>query len=598
MRAYQMNDLAKCESILKKAIEADPGWVEPYLLLSDVYRKSNRPEDEKKVYEEMIIKIPGHFAGYYNLAFWYSSNAKYPEAIENYKKVIFLSDVPAPLLENARSQVPKLEAAQKLLSNPVPFKPVNAGEGINTRNDEYFPSLTVNGNMMFFSRMMLDAQGRRVAEDLMVSEKNEGTWQPADAVPPPVNTELNEGAMAISPDGCFMIYTACNRGDGYGGCDLYISFYRDGQWSKPVNMGEPVNTRFKETQPTISFDGSSVYFASDRPGTLGQLDIWMSARGEDGRFGEPINLGSTINTTDHEQSPFIHPDNQTLYFCSRGHNGLGANDIFYAHRADDGSWQEAINIGYPINTPGDEPGLMVEPGGQYAYMSSSSASIGGLDIFYFELHEEARPNAVTYLQGKVFDAYTRQAKFAVFELVDLETGETVLKSAMCNEGSFLVPIPAGKDYLLNVSTQGYLFYSEYIPLKTYKNPKPFIQDIPLYPVKPGEKVALRNIFFDTDKFDLKPESRAELVRLAAFLKANPTVKIEIGGHTDNTGSSSGNQVLSQNRAKAVYDYLVNDAGIAPSRLSYKGYGASKPIAENTTEEGKAKNRRTEITVMQ
>jgi outer membrane protein OmpA-like peptidoglycan-associated protein len=432
----------------------------------------------------------------------------------------------------------------------------------------------------------------------MSSRKLGANWEAAKEIPGEINTDDNEGAMTISPDGSYMVFTGCERRDGLGSCDLYISFFMNGQWTKPVNMHDPINTRFKETQPSISYDGRTLYFASNRPGTLGGLDLWMSTRDDNWNFGKPVNLGSVVNTKDDDQSPFIHTDNQTLYFCSRGHLGMGRNDIFVARKNAKGEWDSAVNIGYPINTVEDEPGLIVDRQGEYAYISSSNKnSVGGLDIFYFKLPKEAKPQPVTYLKGKVFDVYTKNTLASTFELVDLETGTTVNKSTTGKDGQFLVTLPGGKNYMLNVSSKGYLFYSQNLSLKNYTKTEPYVQDIGLNPIKAGEKITLNNIFFKTNSFELESQSKSELNKLVSFLKENNTVRIEISGHTDNQGTPEKNKTLSQNRAKAVNDYLVKE-GILAARLIWKGYGETQPVAKNDTETGRAQNRRTEIKVIE
>ena len=406
--------------------------------------------------------------------------------------------------------------------------------------------------------------------------------------------------MAIAPDGSFMVFTGCERNDGYeGSCDLYLSFFIDGKWTKPVNMGPPVNTAYKETQPSISYDGRSIYFSSNRPGTHGGLDIWVTTRDNNWNFSEPVNLGDSVNTDRDEQTPFIHPDNQTLYFTSFGHPGLGKNDIFYARKNTHGEWGGVTNIGYPINTPGEEAGLMIDAQGEYAYISSERpGGYGGLDIYRFKLYDKARPHPVTYLKGKVLDAMNNAPIVAAIELIDLETGASALKSKSQKDGSFLVALPTGKDYLVNVSANGYLFYSDNIPIKNYTETKPFVHDVLMQPIKAGSKVVLKNIFFNTDAYSLKKESDIELDKLVAFLKANPAVKIEISGHTDNTGTREHNTTLSAQRAKAVQDYLIKTGGIAASRLTCKGYGDTQPVADNATDGGKALNRRTEVKIVQ
>lgn len=607
LQNFTKRNYSRAEALCNKAIEQSPKWVEPYLLLGDIFQVTKQPDKEIETYNRLLEQDPNQFAAYYNLANVYANTGKIKEAIANFNKLQTLENVPAKYKDQAAKRVKEIAFAAELMEKPVPYDPKNLGNNINSTFDDYFPTFTVDGATMYFTRRkVLDSfqiQGQsgflhRYNEDLFMSRKMGANWETAKEIPGVINTpDNNEGAMTISPDGSYMIFTGCEREDGLGSCDLYISFFLDGKWTRPANMQEPINTRAKETQPTISYDGRTIYFASNRPGTLGGLDIWMSTRDDNWNFSKPVNLGSVINTKDDDQSPFIHVDNQTLYFCSRGHLGMGRNDIFVARRNAAGNWESAENIGYPINTVEDEPGLIVDRQGEYAYISSSRNTLGGLDIFYFKLPKTAQPKPVTYLKGKVYDAYTKQTLESKFELIDLETGTTTNKSGTGKDGQFLVTLPGGKNYMLNVSAKGYLFYSQNLPLKDYNKTTPYEQDIALYPIKAGEKITLNNIFFPTNSFALEDKSKNELNKLVNFLKENSTVKIEISGHTDNQGNAASNQTLSQNRAKAVFDYLVKE-GIAATRLVSKGYGQTQPVAKNDTEEGRAKNRRTEVKVIE
>jgi outer membrane protein OmpA-like peptidoglycan-associated protein len=288
-----------------------------------------------------------------------------------------------------------------------------------------------------------------------------------------------------------------------------------------------------------------------------------------------------------------------LYFSSDGHPGLGGLDIFMSRRQADGSWGQAINLGYPINSFADENSWLVDPSGKYAYFASTKeGGFGGLDIYQFELPEDIRPEKLTYVKGKIYDARTKEALSAKFELIDLETQQSVTESYSDKAGQFLVTLTGNKNYIVNVAKDGYLFYSDNFSLKGKETDynKPFVLDIPLEPIDTGSTVELKNVFFDVDKWELKPESKAELDKLIFFLTKNPGVKIELGGHTDNSGKKEWNRTLSTNRAKAVYEYVIKNGKIDEDRLSYKGYAETKPKVPNDTPENKAKNRRTEFKV--
>ena len=319
---------------------------------------------------------------------------------------------------------------------------------------------------------------------------------------------------------------------------------------------------------------------------------------ENNRFTEPVNLGENINTEYDENTPFIHPDNRTLYFSSSGWAGMGMADIFFSKKDEQGNWKKPTNLGYPINTPASEIGFIVNRKGDWAYFASDMpGGYGGLDIYGFELYKDARPELSSYAKGEVYDAVTKQKLEANIELIDLTTGKVIMTSRSNKKtGEFLMILQPNSNYALNGNKKKYLFHSENFAMKDYAADKPFLISVPLSRIKVGGTVILKNVFFDTDKFNLKNESKVELNKLSALLKEQTTLKIEIGGHTDNTGNKKANQVLSKNRAKAVYQFLI-DNGIVSSRLSYKGYGDSKPIVSNNTKEGRSQNRRTEFTII-
>jgi outer membrane protein OmpA-like peptidoglycan-associated protein len=329
------------------------------------------------------------------------------------------------------------------------------------------------------------------------------------------------------------------------------------------------------------------------------MDLWLTNMTEEGVFTSPVNLGTPINTILNEDSPFLHPNGNTLYFASEGHKGMGGKDIFYSILTPDQTWGEPLNMGYPINTFADEMSLVVNAKGDKAFYSSDrSGGLGYDDLYYFDLPPTLRPQSVTYMKGRIFDAKDNTPLEASFSVVDLNTGQVVVASSSdIKTGEFLICIPPNSSYALHAQRHNYLFYSENFELKdVYSDIEPYVKDIYLKRIEIGESIVLKNIFFDTDKSDLKPESEVELKNLLTLLHENPKMKIEISGHTDNVGSKEHNIILSQNRAKAVYDYLINK-GIKANRMSYKGYGYNRPISTNDTEEGRTLNRRTEFKIV-
>jgi len=329
---------------------------------------------------------------------------------------------------------------------------------------------------------------------------------------------------------------------------------------------------------------------------LGGIDIYVTHRQQNGKWSEPENLGPEINTPGDETCPFIHADNQTLYFTSNAIQGYGGDDLFLTRKQKDGKWSKPENLGYPINTIENEGSLIIAADGKTAYYASDREdSKGGLDIYTFDMREDVRPLRTLWVQGKVFDAKTKNGLPSAVELVDLSTGQALSKVQTDEDGYYLVTLPLGKDYLFNVNRKGYLFYSGNFPFSQKTPDSTYQIDIPLQPIELNANIILKNIFFESNAYNLKTESASELDILVQLLNENPALKIQINGHTDNIGKAADNMTLSNNRAKAVVTYITSK-GIAPARLTFKGFGASKPIAENTSEEGRAQNRRTELQV--
>ena len=381
---------------------------------------------------------------------------------------------------------------------------------------------------------------------------------------------------------------------------LYIAKRKDNEWKFSGEYGNNFNSSdFNTGNACFSPDKKRIYFTRCNINSKQEMicAIYVSEKnGEE--WSEPVKLPSNINTPEEEEFVYIHPDDQTLYFSSDGHVGMGGLDIYVSRRRPDGSWGDPVNLGYPINTYDDERGLLVGPRGDIAYISSDRpGGEGGLDLYSFRLHNAARPVATSFVKGVVVDANNGSKLSSSYEIIDLESGKTMVKSGTEESvGTFLATLPIGKDYLLNVSKEGYLFYSDNFSCKDSKTSnKPYILDIKLEPVTVGSKVVLKNVFFSTNSFDLQKESFTELDKLVSFMKKNPNVVIEVSGHTDNVGDKKSNQILSNNRAKSVMDYLKSK-GIESARMTSIGLGDSKPISDNGTEEGRASNRRTEFRI--
>lgn len=620
----QGNERAALKS-LEKSLKQEPSFIDAQIEMGGVYYRLGELGKAAPILEKAVAKAPEH-----NIPLLFTLGAMKYDMDDFAQAAYYLNRY----LANPKRDSAVAQKAERLLANsvfakeaikrPVPFEPKSMGNNINTYGSESLPNITADGSTLIYT-VRLGGN-----EDFFVSKMANGEWSRGENMGSPINTTENEGAHTVAADGRTIIFTACNRqADGYGSCDLYMTQVVGGRWGVPVNLGSNINTKSWESLPSLSADGQYLYFSSDRPGGLGGRDIWVSQKQPNGQWGKPENLGAPINTPNEEQAPFIHADGQTLYFMSTGHPGMGGYDLFFARRAANGQWGDPENLGYPINTKSNEGSLFISLDGKTAYYASDRQEKGSgsafdkndlsrnSDLYYFELYEKARPQPVTYVKAIVRDAVGGTPLQAKVSFVNLRTGQPHATATTDENGSFLVCLPLGQNYALNVSKEKYLFHSENFELSEVRSQeKPFLLDIGLQPLpaavattKPAtsqpsgpssnlpqptsKPIVLKNIFFEFGKATLRPESVTELESLRLLLVENPYMNIQINGHTDNVGSDADNLRLSDDRARAVRDYLVQH-GIAATRLRYKGFGESRPIGTNETDEGRQQNRRTEF----
>ncbi len=600
---FQYRNDEEAEALLLKALKADDGFTEAYMMLSQICLDGKREKEAAAYYAKALDLDPEASAyAYLKLARVRFNVGEYQEALTDLDSYTQKGGGDEEQDAEAERLVKSCRFAIHALAHPVPFHPENLGPAVNSDLMEYWPSLSVDEKILYFTVLVaknpdLPLRPGNVQEDFFYSLKEGEEWGQRVNLGPPINTRDNEGAQTVTADGTQMFFTACNREDGLGQCDIYFTKYMNGKWTKPGALGAPVNTAFSEKHPSVSADGRYLYFASNRPHGKGDYDLWMSTLGQDG-WGVPVNLGDSINTPETEQSPDIHPDNMTLYFASSGWPGMGKNDLFVSKRDRNGNWTTPENLGYPVNTGDEEIGLFVDAEGNKAYFASDRREGTDTDIYTFDLPVEDRPVPVSYVHGRVYDSENMKSLDAVIQLIDLEKNEVVMETGSKKaDGEYLVCLPSGRDYALNISRPGYLFFSGNFSLNgNFSRLEPMKKDIPLDPVEAGKSIVLNNIFFETDSYTLDPRSRAELDKVVEFLKMNPATVIEIAGHTDETGTAAYNMQLSARRAGSVVNYLLAN-GIASSRLKSKGYGDKKPVAANDTEEGRAQNRRTELLIL-
>lgn len=593
----RIRDRGKAINNYQMALEIEPEFADAhYRLGSDLYVL--RSYDEALPHLEKAYALaPEKFP---NAAFLLGRvnffNAKYEAALGFLQDFVNGGVGRSQDLKLAEASLRHAIFAAEAIKDSVPFDPQNLGPKVNSIGDETHPFLTADGSELLFTGQRPESTGGMPNEDLFICEYTESEFGTAQNVGEVINDRLNQGAASITQDGRTVVFTACNRRDGYGECDLYMSIRQGKRWSEPQNLGEGVNTRFWESYPMLSDDGKTLFFASRRPGGQGNSDIWYCTwNGES--WGNVQNLGTPINSPGDEVAPFLHADGESFYFSSNYHLGFGNSDLFVSYRQNS-TWSEPKNLGYPLNTPAEDQGLYVAVDGKRAFYSSTrKGGFGSADLYEFELPRTVRPKIATFLRGKVQDSLTEKPLLASIRLIDVQSGDTV-RQVFSDQvtGQFLASLPLDRQYAAYVEARGYLFKTQQFFLKNLDEKAYFDILVEMTPLRAGKQVVLNNIFFESGSYDLAKESEVELKFLYNFLKKNPGLRIEIQGHTDNVGSPAANLKLSQNRAEAVRSYLI-DKGIGPDRIVAKGYGETRPVAGNITDEDRAQNRRTEFKVL-
>ncbi|HBH05414.1 MAG TPA: hypothetical protein DDX92_02280 [Flavobacteriales bacterium] len=604
VRYYNLRYLDESLKVLNEAVEIDDEFADAFMLKANVLFEMGRYEESVLAYKS-VASIDSSFAItlFLELAESELGMGAYSESIEHLELYELNPEATRRGLETAE-RIRKLALfRERLIQNPVTFNPLNLGFNINTEWYEHSPTLTVDEDIIYFTRneptgMTYEGGTPVMDEDLYMSyaSGDSALWSKAKNLGKQINSRYKEGASAISPDGKYLFFTSCGRPGGQGRCDIYLAQRQGDIWTQPRNLGPVVNSRDWDSQPSFSPDGRTLYFVSNRKGGKGGKDIWRTRVGDDGKWEKPVSI--EINTPFDEESPFLHPDGESFYFSSNGYPGMGGRDLFLVKLNSEGVFGTPKNLGYPINSSKDEVSFVVSANGKTAYYASGMpGGFGKWDLYKFELPDTLRPKVVNYARGRVYDAETLQPVRARFELIDLNSGKRLVESfSDRQDGSFLVVVPRNVDMALNVAADDYLFYSENYFFPDTASGDSIVFDVALRKIKEGEKVVLKNLFFEFNKYDLKPESKVELEKLIEFMNNYPQVSIEIGGHTDNVGSEKYNQTLSENRAKEVYKYLITN-GIEKERLAYKGYNFAMPIDTNETEKGRARNRRTEFKIL-
>lgn len=596
--ALTKGDINEGIAIYEKIIKQNKNQAEYYWLLDDVLKqllqnnkriellqklsnnkKANSPEQTKEK-----LGLAYFDAGNYDSAMLIFNQLKQTRAIKRY--------------------ISNCEKAKVIRNNPIDITITSMGENINTMYDNIWPGITADNETFSFTVV----EGKTnpftnpyaIQEDIYQSTKQDECWQKGKRLSAPINTADNEGSQHFSADGRYMFFVGCNRKEGKGSCDIYYSIKNGDSYSAPINPGEPLNTIYWESTPSFSACGKFLYFSSNRPGSIGGKDIWRCEINilPSGQltFFNAQNMGDQINTSFDEMAPFIHPDNIHLYFSSNGHPGLGGFDVFQAKKDTLEAWNTISNMGYPINTFGDEIGFIISSSGEKAYLSSNqhididNQHLNRM-IYEITLPHSLRPETMQTVKGVVIDNKTNQPLQANIEIFDIHSQKTISRTTSDNKtGTFTAIIPQKSQVGMFVKKDQYLVYSEQIDSTSSD-----FYTIKLEKIEKGRSFVLRNIYFDFDSAELLSNSYAELHRLLEFLQSNPTLNITLIGHTDNFGNKEYNRSLSIQRARSVYNYLLKK-GIDKSRLQFEGKGADMPIEDNNTDFGRSRNRRIEFVI--
>jgi len=571
---------------------------------------------------------------HFMLAMAYHQTLEFDKAIKEYNEYK-LSLHPKKAAETSvmvNRRIEECANGKVLVTSPLRVIVNNLGDSINSTADDYNSIFGMNDSVMYFtSRRQHDEKAKRSAydnkyfEDIYMAVREGDNWKMAHNLGKPVNSKKhNSAAVGLSRDGKeIFIY----RGHKDGG-DIYVSRFKNGKWASPKSMPSRFNTKYRETTISISPDEKQLFFVSSNPkDSYGGKDIYTSRKDERGKWQKPVNIGREINTQYDEECVHISPDGSTLYFSSKGHNSMGGFDVFKTSLNELNEWSVPENLGYPINTPDDDVFYSLDASGRFAYYSANRlGGIGGRDIFrvvflgsekemvmsaedilvagildsmkygFFKSPAELSIDTTFVVTGMVFNTKTNEGVVSKLEFIDVEKSQVVATSMSDAGGMYRANLPEGKAYGLEITARDYMFFLDIMDITGESMDEEIIRNFGLEPVEVGATVVLENIFFETGKATLKDESFVQLEQVLKFMQSNPTMRMEISGHTDNTGSLKVNTRLSQARAEAVVEWLV-ERGVDASRLDAMGYAFDKPIASNDTAEGRAQNRRVEFKIL-
>jgi OOP family OmpA-OmpF porin len=592
---------AQAIDLLNQAIAKDKKFVEAYYRLGLVYMTTKNYSKAIENFEKglsLTSELKKQKVFWYDLGETFLLTGQYDKATATLTEFVKVENQNKQKLDRASLMLKNATFAKENQKEKAKYRQRKLSDTVNCFAMQYFPVLTADQQELIFTRRLVGIGDDD--EDLVVTRKDlNGKWYSPVSISKNINSKFNEGTCTISADGRKLIFTSCTGRKGYGSCDLFESTKIGNDWSEPVNLGPNVNSYDWESQPSLSADGRTLYFVSDRRGGYGRRDIWYSTLDDRGQWTKALNLGAPVNTQYEEYSPFIHVNGRTLYFASNGLVGFGGFDLFFSEKLENG-WTLPENVGSPINDHEDQFSLFITADGKKGYYSHEEMTVSGIPmgrLYEVQIPENQQVKyRSNYVKGTVKDKKTGKELKAKIELFDLNKNKIVsLVHSDSLSGEYLMVLTQGSEYVLYVNKKGYLFQSLNFNYSDVTDFEPLVINIELDPALKGSVSVLKNIFFDVDKFDLKEKSITELEKIIQFLTENPQIRVEISGHTDNTGNSAYNQQLSEKRSNAVYSYLISK-GINPERLSSKGFGSSKQISSNETEEGRQQNRRIEFII--
>jgi len=605
--AYGKEKYAEAINYFIESLKVDSKNEDALYFLGMSYKYTNQPAkalEQFQILEKLNPNYSPRF--YYELGEAYGGAGQFDKASE--MQELFLKNYPSSAdktLERHQAKY-KMRYAneQESLRKQKTFtkEPVRLSDKINSKYDEYAPVIDPTGTKLYFTSRRLggisreDAYQERGDEDIYFIEKVSGAWSEPKLMPSPINSESNEGIDFITSDGQLIGFSS-SREDAIGSTDIYFSVLDGTAWSDQMNMGNVVNSDYWDSNSTISPEGNRIIFSSIRPYSNGLEDLYMIEKNLVGEWSAAINLGGVVNTPFTETAPFLSQDGKTLYFSSDGHPGYGNLDIFKTVY-ENGKWSVPVNLGTPLNTAGRDDYFTIGGSGEVGYFSRYGLDGKNSDLYEIEIPESLRPQPTVVVEGIVTNSKTGERVAAHVMVEDLNSGEiiAVVKSNSVS-GRYLVVLPSGKSYSVSANKETFFFHSERFDVAVDTKFETIKKDIPLKPIEKGTKIVLNNIFFETGKATLTSQSKVELEKAIDLLNQNPSMVIEVGGHTDNVGDDDFNMKLSHDRAKSVRDYLVT-GGIVSTRVQAKGYGETNPVATNDTDDGRKANRRTEFVILE